>query len=58
MTHGYVVALDPPRTSPPRRWRCNHCGEEGTLSDLLRVQCPKARPASDAEVIEAVRGEK
>lgn len=55
MTHGYLLAADPPGTIP-RRWRCQHCLSLGTLAELATKPCPVARPASDAELIEAIEG--
>ena len=49
--HGYMVALDPPGREN-RRWRCEHCGDEGPLSDLVRRTCSAARVATDADLID------
>ncbi len=60
LTHGYLLAADPPGTEN-RRWRCQHCNQLGTLAELTLWQCPEARPATDAELIEAIeprRGER
>ena len=57
MTRGYLLAADPPGTKN-RRWRCQHCQALGTIAELTTKECPKARAASDAEVLEAIEGPK
>lgn len=55
--HMYLEAIDPPRDSPPRRWRCRHCGSEGLMADLRRTDCVASRPVTDAELLNAILGE-
>lgn len=55
MTHGYVLPADPPG-APDRRWRCQHCQMLGTFAELVAKECPLARPASGAELLEAIEG--
>jgi len=42
--HNSLVALDPPRKHPPRRWRCSYCGIEGTLEEVNAVECSYEYP--------------
>lgn len=42
--HNHLTALDPPRESPPRRWRCRYCGAEGLMDDLLAIACTHVYP--------------
>ena len=42
--HNSLVALDPPRKHPPRRWRCNYCGIEGTYDEVESVECTYEYP--------------
>lgn len=55
MTHGYLLAADPPGMDN-RRFRCQHCSMLGTLRELEAAKCTKARPATDSELIEAIEG--
>ena len=45
--HMTLVALDPPRADPPRRWRCRHCGVEGLFDDVRAVACTYEYPPCD-----------
>jgi len=42
--HNRVVAIDPPRSHPPRRWRCAFCGDVGTLAELDARPCAHVYP--------------
>lgn len=37
--HNYLIALDPPRKNPSRKWRCNYCKVEGLYEELLEIEC-------------------
>lgn len=42
--HNWIEALDPPRSHPPRRWRCHYCGAEDLLDDLQKRACSYVYP--------------
>jgi hypothetical protein len=42
--HNSLIALDPPRSHPPRRWRCSYCGTEGLYDDVEAVECTYEYP--------------
>jgi hypothetical protein len=42
--HLSLVALDPPRKHPPRRWRCTRCGEEGLYDEVHATACHAPMP--------------
>lgn len=42
--HNSLVALDPPRSHPPRRWRCSYCGIEGLYDEVEAVECTYEYP--------------
>lgn len=39
--HPSLRAIDPPRDSPPRRWRCTHCKVTGLMDAVMGVACTK-----------------
>lgn len=45
--HNLLVAIDPPRADPPRRWRCHWCHMEGLFDDLQAVACTFVYPPCD-----------
>jgi hypothetical protein len=42
--HLSLAAMDPPRDSPPRRWRCNGCGMVGLYDEVHATPCTAAMP--------------
>ena len=42
--HMVMVAIDPPRTSPPRRWRCRYCNAVGLYDELRAIACAYKYP--------------
>lgn len=42
--HNYLKAIDPPRSHPPRRWRCHYCGFTGLYEEALAVACTYVYP--------------
>jgi hypothetical protein len=42
--HLMLIALDPPRKNPPRRWRCNDCGDTGLYDDVHDRACTAPPP--------------
>lgn len=42
--HNRIVAIDPPRKSPPRRWRCHYCAAVGLYDELRAVPCTFVYP--------------
>ena len=42
--HNSLIAIDPPRKHPPRRWRCDYCGVVGTLDEVNKVECSYEYP--------------
>lgn len=46
--HNWLTALDPPRSHPPRRWRCNYCGKTGLMEDLEKVECTYKYPPCES----------
>jgi hypothetical protein len=42
--HNSLIAIDPPRAQPPRRWRCGYCGLEGLLEEVRAVACTYVYP--------------
>ncbi len=45
--HGALTALDPPRSFPPRRWRCRYCKTEGLMDAVMKISCPYPYPPCD-----------
>jgi len=45
--HNLLVALDPPRDAPPRRWRCRYCGVEGLWEEVDAAACTYVYPPCD-----------
>lgn len=46
--HNWLVALDPPRETPPRRWRCHYCRIEGLYDEVVAVACTHVYPPCNA----------
>lgn len=46
--HNWLVALDPPREHPPRRWRCGYCGVVGVMDVILAIECTHTYPPCNA----------
>ncbi len=42
--HNSLVALDPPRRHPARRWKCHYCGVEGLLETVRAIACTYVYP--------------
>lgn len=41
--HMWMTAVDPPGR-PDRRWKCQYCGDEGTLKELRSRACSYEYP--------------
>lgn len=46
--HSMLRAIDPPRDSPPRRWKCVYCGIVGLVEDLQKIACTYVYPPCEA----------
>jgi len=42
--HCDMIAIDPPRDHPPRRWRCFYCKAEGLFEELQAIACTHVYP--------------
>lgn len=42
--HNMLTAIDPPRSHPPRRWRCYYCGVEGLMNEVREIACTYVYP--------------
>lgn len=55
ITHNFMV---PVRGTDPLKWKCKHCGAVGeSLTALIAQPCTEERPATDAELLSAIRGD-
>lgn len=42
--HMRLTAIDPPRESPPRRWRCHYCKATGLMDEVRKIACTYVYP--------------
>lgn len=42
--HMSMIAIDPPRKHPERRWKCTYCYEVGLLDELRAIACTYVYP--------------
>jgi hypothetical protein len=42
--HMMLVAIDPPRKHPARRWRCGFCHVSGLYDDVRAIECSYVYP--------------